>query len=533
VDDTKPSWSPDGRQIAFMSTRPDNNGGWHIWIIDAAGTNLHEVDTDFATDPAWSPDGTRIAFASSGSIYVVGVDGSGLQRVTTPPSGSQDGSPDWSPDGSTIAFTRGPTFSASRDLYLASADGSWTRPLTSTGSALAPSWSPDGTKLVFSGGGLLFEVNADGSGLAQVGGSAGQPAWGTSTVRPVLPTDPIVHILSPTPNLLIAPGQQVPAYYLCESAVSVVVSCVGSIPLFGLLDTATAGDKQLTVTATDLEGRQTTKAVTYSVPDLYPPTIDLRAPADGATYDMGAQVVVDFSCADDPAGLGIDSCNGSLPDGASLDTSRQGAYTFNVLAVDRAGHYATETVTYKVLDRTPPTIDVSTPSDGDVYGLGSSVSSVYRCADQPGGSGVASCSATPIDTSTLGSKTFRVTASDWAGNTATMSRTYTVVYAFDGFYSPTAPYPTVNSANPGQSVKVTFSLHGDQGLGVLAAGSPTRVPCGGGGASPADGALTYQATLGRYAFQATTSKSWVGTCRDLVLTLRDGTVHRARFQFNK
>ena len=37
----------------------------------------------------------------------------------------------------------------------------------------------------------------------------------------------------------------------------------------------------------------------------------------------------------------------------------------------------------------------------------------------------------------------------------------------------------------------------------------------------------------RYTFLAATSKTWVGTCRDLVVTLRDGTIHRARFTFGK
>jgi len=79
-----------------------------------------------------------------------------------------------------------------------------------------------------------------------------------------------------------------------------------------------------------------------------------------------------------------------------------------------------------------------------------------------------------------------------------------------------------------------FSLHGDQGANVFAAGSPGWAPCGAlDGQSTADGTLSYNASLDRYTFLATTSKAWAGTCRDLIVTLRDGTTHRARFSFTK
>jgi uncharacterized protein len=71
-------------------------------------------------------------------------------------------------------------------------------------------------------------------------------------------------------------------------------------------------------------------------------------------------------------------------------------------------------------------------------------------------------------------------------------------------------------------------------MDIFAAGSPGWAPCGAlDGATRADGTLSYNASTDRYTYQATTSKSWAGSCRDLIVTLDDGTAHRARFSFTK
>jgi len=98
---------------------------------------------------------------------------------------------------------------------------------------------------------------------------------------------------------------------------------------------------------------------------------------------------------------------------------------------DVAGNCATAgPIPGNKVDRRPPDIVVTTPKSGAEYQLNQAVNAVYGCAD--GGSGQGTCvgtapSLTPIDTSSLGSKTFVVNATDAVGNPSSATRTYTVI----------------------------------------------------------------------------------------------------------
>jgi uncharacterized repeat protein (TIGR01451 family) len=91
VNDRDPSWSFDGAQIAFLSTRdfPQANAS-EIYVMDAQGSNVRRVTnaSNFKTAPAWAPDGTQIVFSRSGTqgsnnadLALVNADGS---NGTTP-----------------------------------------------------------------------------------------------------------------------------------------------------------------------------------------------------------------------------------------------------------------------------------------------------------------------------------------------------------------------------------------------------------------------------------------------------------------
>jgi TolB protein len=105
-----PAYSPDGKLIAY-DYRTRGNGIREVYVMNADGTGIRRLThlDDVSGVPSWSPDGRRIAFQSAASsvhteIYSVGVDGQGLRQETT--STSDAIQPAWSPDGSMLTFSR-------------------------------------------------------------------------------------------------------------------------------------------------------------------------------------------------------------------------------------------------------------------------------------------------------------------------------------------------------------------------------------------------------------------------------------------
>src|SRR5436190_10965426 len=91
-------WSPDGRNIVFLS---DRDGTSEIYTMNADGTNPTRLTNDTALDwnPVWSPDGTEIAFQTnrdgSDEIYTMNADGTNPTRLTS--NAVFDVQPDWQP----------------------------------------------------------------------------------------------------------------------------------------------------------------------------------------------------------------------------------------------------------------------------------------------------------------------------------------------------------------------------------------------------------------------------------------------------
>jgi hypothetical protein len=197
-----------------------------------------------------------------------------------------------------------------------------------------------------------------------------------------------------------------------------------------------------------------------------------------------------------------------------------------------------------VIDATAPRIVIAGPAESTVLTLGESVDADFTCLDS--GSGVRSCvgstaDGSPLPTGTIGEHTLTVTATDIVGHTTTATRTYRVVWPFAGFFAPVDNLPVVNLVKAGSSVPVKFGLGGNRGLAIFAAGSPASVAIGCSSSQPeapieqvdAPGAsgLSYDAATQRYHYTWLTKKAWAGTCRQLVVTLADGTSHRASFRF--
>jgi Tol biopolymer transport system component len=104
--DQNPQYSPDGRYIAFHSTR---TGASDIWVAGSDGTNARRLTFTNArttATPRWSPDGEWIAFESNqtgqSEIYIVRSTGGPIRRLTDNPA--TDAIPSWSRDGRTLYF---------------------------------------------------------------------------------------------------------------------------------------------------------------------------------------------------------------------------------------------------------------------------------------------------------------------------------------------------------------------------------------------------------------------------------------------
>src|SRR5436190_13609760 len=123
--DAGPTFSPDGKRIAFVSHR---DGNYEIYLMNADGTHQHRLTHNPAQDrqPAFSPDGKRIAFASDHTgnfeIYVMNVNGSHQNRLTH--RGSVDDDPVFSPNGKKVAFVRATKGGRGSRIVVMRADGS-------------------------------------------------------------------------------------------------------------------------------------------------------------------------------------------------------------------------------------------------------------------------------------------------------------------------------------------------------------------------------------------------------------------------
>jgi len=152
------TWSPDGKQIAFVSNISGRN---NLWLVPAEGgwpTQL-TISDQRQVSPAWSPDGTWIAYASDydgneqWDIFLVSPRGGDVVNLTTTKETSEI-APVWAPDGRQIAYTAKPKSGSSYEIELMEVSTRRVKHLTQNTpkdrTNQAPIFSRDGKFVVYS-----------------------------------------------------------------------------------------------------------------------------------------------------------------------------------------------------------------------------------------------------------------------------------------------------------------------------------------------------------------------------------------------
>ena len=227
--DDQAALSPDGGELAFVSTR--ERGSTDIHILDLASGKVRNLAGAPGGDfrPSWSPDGRMLAFSSdrgagfpkakgrwehvhAAGVYVVGADGGGLRRISQ--QGRLGGSPKWSADGRRVVFYEldvGDTFRArwvpqqpgvhSRIVSVDVASGLRTEHAAGRGLKLSPQFLGSGRVGYLQKSGpkaaLMFS-----SGEPGAEGDIGNPSWSPDGRRVVYQQGPIATTAAPR-----APGE--------------------------------------------------------------------------------------------------------------------------------------------------------------------------------------------------------------------------------------------------------------------------------------------------------------------------------------
>lgn len=190
--DCCPTWSPDGRQIAFVRYAKD---AFSILAIPALGgteRHLYHGPDHLGGGLSWSADGNSIAFTESHDsdptrawISELSVADSSIRQLSSPPPGWIDRAPSYSPNGARLAFIRSAVAGVSNDIYVMAADGGRAKRLTFDHRPMTGSlaWTRDSDEIIFAsarGAQMgLWVVAAGGCIPRPVAGPVGEAGWPT------------------------------------------------------------------------------------------------------------------------------------------------------------------------------------------------------------------------------------------------------------------------------------------------------------------------------------------------------------------
>jgi parallel beta-helix repeat protein len=278
--------------------------------------------------------------------------------------------------------------------------------------------------------------------------------------------------------------------------------------------------------------------------DTTPPTIECGS-ADGLWH--GTDVSITCTTSDSGGLANPDDSSFSLSTNVADNEETSNASTNSRNVCDMAGNCAMAgPINGNMVDKKAPSISILEPITSDTYTFNQAIAASYSCSD--GGSGVAICVGTVadganFDTSTLGTKSFEVTATDNAGNSKSQSLTYEVNYNFIGFSSPVDNPSIMNIARAGQAIPLKWQLLNANNVPVTNLASVTvtaaSLSCSLGTSNDlieeyATGSIGLQ-NLGNgyYQFNWKTPTTYANSCKTLNLNIGDGTPRTALFQFTK
>ena len=180
-------FAPDGKSLAVVMSAPGAASDIYRVKLDSTKATALSRNRAIEIAPSWSPDGRQIAFVSDRTgnpqVYVMNADGSNQRRLTF--QGNYNTHPAWSPDGRWIAYeTRMP--GGNFDIWITDPEGSVVYPLVQhPRSDESPSWAPNSRKLAFSsrrrGRADIYVIDLNGENLRRITEAAGEntsPSWG-------------------------------------------------------------------------------------------------------------------------------------------------------------------------------------------------------------------------------------------------------------------------------------------------------------------------------------------------------------------
>jgi hypothetical protein len=441
------SVSSDGRYVAFDSSASDlvpgdSNNNLDVFVRDRVNgtTTLADVSTSgtqgssYALAPDITPDGRYVAFVTGSAlvpsdtngqpdVYVRDLVTGTTTKVSSAPDGSQlsqgvtNDAPQISADGRYVTYASyspelsGQSNQSQRALAVTDRDSDGNGVFDEPGGTSTTVLVPDGAlgSMSHNGRYIGYSTNVDNQFQtflidrgSDADGNYDQP--------------PTTTLISADTDGNPANGNSGPGY----------VSNFGDVAFWSAAPDIGGGSNP-SVLVRDRSGTITT--ISNSISNQ--PSISDDGQLVAFDTDTGTDGAYVFDRARDTATpISVDS-NGDVQSGSIPHLSTTGAYVaFSSSSTELApsGSPQHQNVYLYTRDVTPPAITITAPSDGASYAVGQVVDANYACSDP---SGVQSCSGpvpsgAAIDTSSPGSHTFTVTATDNVGNTGSSSVTYSV-----------------------------------------------------------------------------------------------------------